>query len=42
MLEAEQCVAEIQALFRFLGDWHDTLNRYRVELPTPDMMLRVA
>jgi hypothetical protein len=41
-LDAERRVTEISAIFQFLGECHDTLNRYRVDLPTPDMLRRVA
>lgn len=39
---ADRRVAEIAALFAFLGEWHDFLNKYSFELPTPDMFLRAA
>lgn len=39
---ADRRVAEIAALFTFLGEWHDILNKYSFELPTPDMFLLAA
>jgi hypothetical protein len=41
-LDAAQRVAEIEALFRFLSACHDTLSRYRFDLPTPDQLNRAA
>ncbi|GAA6202837.1 hypothetical protein [Aquicoccus sp. SU-CL01552] len=40
--EAERRVAEIKAIFAFLGEWHTLLSRYRIDLPTPDMLYRAA
>ena len=35
-------IAEIQALFTFLAECHDTLSRFSYELRTPDMLRRAA
>ena len=40
--DADWRIAEIQALFTFLGKWHDTLSRFRYELPTRDMLRRAS
>lgn len=40
--DAEPRVAGIEALFAFLGEWHTVLNRYRYELPSPNMLHRLA
>lgn len=39
---AERRAAEIGALFTFLGEWHDTLKHYSLELPTPEMFRQAA
>jgi hypothetical protein len=39
---ADRRIVELSALFAFLGEWHTTLNRYRYELPTPDMLRPAA
>jgi hypothetical protein len=40
--DAERRIVEIRAIFQFLGECHDTLNRYRFDMPTPDKLRRGA
>lgn len=42
LAEANRRVAEIHAIFRFLGEWNDLLTCDRYDLPQPGMLLRTA